>query len=95
MAKKRVSKKKTESSESHMVIAALGVMQDEFNGPVPTDEISFCLRIDFKRKIKEATLLTLLNQAVDSKHIEKIQQGWLLTSDGSKIADQVLKNLNQ
>ena len=93
MSKKRGSKKKTESSETQLVIAAVGVMQDELNGPVPTDEISFCLRVDFKRKIKEASLLSLLNQAVHSKQIEKIQPGWQLTMDGAKIADQVLENL--
>ncbi len=75
-----------------MMLAALSVMNDEFNGPVPIDEINFCLRIDFKHKVKDSQLLSMLNQAMQAKNVDKVANGYLITAQGAKIADFVLQN---
>lgn len=93
MFKKRSSKKNQPIKEDHIILAALGVMNDEFNSPVPIDEINFCLRVDFNHKIKDFQLLSILNHSINSNLIEKSPKGYALTSDGEKIADSVLERL--
>lgn len=92
MFKKRTSKKRPAIKEDHIILAALGVMNDEFNGPVPIDEINFCLRIDFKHKIKDSQLLSILSLAISSNLVKKTPKGFHLTPKGAVIADQVLQN---
>ena len=93
MFKKRAMKKVPTIKDDQLMLAAIGVMNDEFNGPVPMDEINFCLRIDFKCKIKDSMLLSLLNYAINSNMIIKEPNGYLLTPQGDNIADEVLKQL--
>jgi hypothetical protein len=73
-----------------VVIAALGVMEDEIGGPAPMDEISFSLRVDFKNKMDDTELSNLLAEAEELGNLQRVQGGWQLTSEGAKIADNYL-----
>ena len=99
MAKKRKLQKKphvkSNLTENQFILSALGVMGDEICGPVPTDELNFCLRVDFKVKMKDEKLLSLLNQALNSNQVEKLQNNWQLTSEGAIIADNILEKFYQ
>ena len=91
--KKRTTKKNNQISENQLVLTALAVMNDEFNDPVPVDEINFCLRIDFKYKINDSQLLSSLSHAISAKYVEKTAKGYRITPQGASIADGVLKTL--
>jgi len=92
MFKKRGQKKTEKPDIQQMVLSAVGVMEDELCGPAPVDDISFCLRVDLKSKIKDAQILEILNQAKTSGLCIQIQNGWQLTPEGEEIVDNVLSN---
>jgi len=92
MFKKRGQKKGEKPDIQHIVLSAVGVMEDELNGPVPFDDISFCLRVDLKSKIKDAQLMEILDQVKASGLCIQVQNGWQLTPEGEDIVDNVLNN---
>ena len=75
-----------------VVIAALGVMEDEIGGPAPLDEISFSLRVDFKNKMDDTQLSNLLAEAESLGYCQRGQGGWMLSAEGGKIADNYLNS---
>jgi hypothetical protein len=80
------------SGDQAQILAALGVMEDELCNPVPLDEISFCLRVDFKTKKDENQILSLLSEAETLGYCKKVQNSWSLTPQGGKIADNYLNS---
>ena len=86
---KKTLKKNFKASEIQLVLAALGVMSDEFCGPVPVDEIVFCLRVDFNFKSKDSQILSFLSQASSSMgYTSYSSSGWSLTSNGATYVDE-------
>ena len=85
-------KKPPKNDELLMVLAAVGIMQDEFSYAVPIDEITFCLRVDFKQKIKDLELLSILNEGLAGEYCIQENNGWYLTSEGASLADEYLAN---
>jgi len=83
MFKKRGQKKGSKDNDLYNVLAALGVMEDEFCGGAPIDEIHFCLRVDFKRKMKDTQLITFLQDATGQGLCVKNDKGWVLTPSGA------------
>ena len=82
--------------EQQQIIAALGVMEDEMGGPVPLDEIVFCLRIDFNIKKTEDEVLEILRSTEELNLARVDSNGWSLTIEGEKVCDNYLnKNLGE
>jgi len=75
------------------VIAALGVMEDELARPVPIDEISFCLKVDFNIDELEEQIQDVLSNVEKLGLVKKDTNGWNLTSEGGKICDAFLNKL--
>lgn len=73
-----------------LILAALGVMEDEIGGPAPLDEISFSLRVDFKKKLDDAQINALLAEGENMGYCRRAQNGWQLTAEGGKKADNYL-----
>jgi hypothetical protein len=82
----------TSSGDQKVVLAALGVMEDEINGPVPVDELSFCLRVDFKLKKDDTAINGVLSESETLGYCRKAQSGWQLTPEGGKICDNYLNS---
>lgn len=83
-------------AEQNKVIAALGVMEDELGGPVPIDEIVFCLRVDFNIRKDGAEIHQTLNGVENLNLVKRESNGWILTSEGGRICDDYLnKNLGK
>ncbi len=73
------------------VLAALGVMEDELVGPVPIDELSYCLRVDFGIQKEEAKILEILTESETLGLCKKAAGGgWTLTPEGGKFCDNYL-----
>ena len=80
------------SAEQQIILAALGVMGDELSGPAPVDEISYSLRVDFKKKMDDGTIISLLQEAQSVGYCRQVQGGWKLTPEGGKVADNYLNS---
>ncbi|UYP47748.1 hypothetical protein NEF87_004033 [Candidatus Lokiarchaeum ossiferum] len=93
MFKKRGQKKGTKENDLYSVLAALGVMEDEFCGAAPMDEIHFCLRVDFKRKMKDTQMITFLEKGIELGYSLRADKGWKLTPQGAQIVDEYLSSL--
>ena len=72
-------------SEQSLMLAALGVMEDEFANPVPVDEIAFCLRYDFKVKKETDEIIQALNDAEALGLCKKIKNTWSLTPEAANL----------
>ena len=83
---------KTEGTDNLMILAALGVMEDEIGGPAPMDEISFCLRVDFKTKMADGEIQQYLEESESLGYARQVQGGWQLTSEGGNKADSYLSS---
>ncbi len=82
--------------EQSQIIAALGVMEDELGGPVPIDEVIFCLRVDFNIHKSEDEVHTILTSIENLNLVKRDANGWRLTSEGGRICDDYLnKNLGK
>jgi len=82
-------------SEQHEIIAAIGVMEDELNEPVPFNEINHCLKEDFSISKTNEEIQKILYEIENLKLVEKQPNGWILTNEGEKICDVYLnKNLD-
>ena len=84
--------KQSGDSEGLMAVAALGVMEDELTGPAPLEEISFCLRVDFKNQMDEGKINSLLEENQDLGYCRKVGNGWQLTPEGEKVVDNYLNS---
>lgn len=82
--------------EQNQIIAALGVMEDELGGPVPIDEIVFCLRVDFNIRKSEDEIHSILTSVENLNLVKRDANGWSLTNEGGRICDDYLnKNLGK
>lgn len=82
--------------EQRIVIAATGVMEDELGGRVPIDEIVFSLRVDFDIKKSEEEVREILNSVENLGLVKQEGNGWILTSEGSRVCDDFLnRNLEE
>ncbi|MFX0188691.1 MAG: hypothetical protein ACFE8A_13255 [Candidatus Hodarchaeota archaeon] len=80
--------------EQHQIIAAIGVMEDEFGGAVSINEIIRSLKEDLNIRKMEGDIQRILRDAENLRLIEKESNGWVLTSEGGRICDVYLnKNL--
>ena len=87
------NKMDTNVEEQSLIIAALGVMNDEHGGkPVPLTEIISCLRSDFKNKKEESDVMDVLSACEGLGYCEKNELGWILTQEGEKICDDYLNS---
>ncbi|MBN2154409.1 MAG: hypothetical protein JW776_00010 [Candidatus Lokiarchaeota archaeon] len=83
----------TNVQEQSLIIAALGVMNDENGGnPVPLEDILYCLRSDFKEKKEEPEVREILSACETLGYCEKNDQGYKLTQEGEKICDDYLNS---
>jgi len=76
-----------------LLIAALGVMEDELGRPVPLDEILFSLRIDFNIRKSEEEVHKILRSSEDLRLVKKDSNGWTLTIEGEKVCDDYLNKI--
>ena len=77
-------------ADQKQVIAALGVMEDELGGAVPIDEVVFCLRVDFSIRKMEEEVQEILNNVENLGLTKREANGWILTSEGGRVADEYL-----
>ncbi len=83
----------TNVQEQSLIIAALGVMNDENGGnPVPLEDVISCLRVDFKNKKEDSEVSDVLNACEGLGYCEKNEKGWILTQEGEKICDDYLNS---
>ena len=83
-------------AEQNQIIAALGVMEDDFGGPVPLDEIVFSLRVDFNIRKSEDEVHSILTSVENLNLVKRDVNGWSLTNEGGKICDDYLnRNLGK
>lgn len=79
--------------EQSLIIAALGVMNDEKGGkPVPLEDVISCLRVDFKNKKDDSAVRDVLIACEGLGYCEKNENGWILTQEGEKICDDYLNS---
>ena len=76
--------------DQKQVIAALGVMEDELGGAVPIDEVVFSLRVDFSIRKIEEEVNEILNNTENLGLVRRESNGWILTSEGGRVADEYL-----
>ncbi|MBD3342729.1 MAG: hypothetical protein GF353_26770 [Candidatus Lokiarchaeota archaeon] len=74
-------------TEDHQVVAAIGVMEDELNNPVPIDQIKLSLKLDFNIDKNDQELTKILTNIESLLLIKRTAEGWQLTEDGEKICD--------
>lgn len=72
------------------VCAAIGIMEDELNTPVPLDEIAYSLDMDFKMQIPSSQLEGICLDLETKGYINNQDGGYTLTGDGSRICDNYL-----
>jgi len=77
-------------TDQKQVIAALGVMEDELGGAVPIDEVVFSLRVDFSIRKVEEEVNEILNNVENLGLVRRESNGWILTSEGGRVADEYL-----
>ena len=83
----------TNVEEQSIIIAALGVMNDDNGGkPVPLEDVLHCLRADFKVKKDEHVVTDVLNACEGLGYCEKNVIGWMLLQEGEKICDDFLNS---
>jgi hypothetical protein len=75
-----------------MILAALGVMADELSRPVPVNEIGFCIRVDFKKKLDDMQINKILLDAEKRHYCQRNGISWELTPEGGKICDDYLNS---
>ncbi|MCF2141709.1 MAG: hypothetical protein K9W44_16780 [Candidatus Lokiarchaeota archaeon] len=95
MFKKKGTKKIKKIENINLVLAALGVMEDETLRSVPADDIAFCLQIDFKKKMKDLQVLEILKNAQSEGYCEYASKGWKLNPKGEQLADETLAILSE
>jgi hypothetical protein len=79
------------SREQAMIVAAVGVMSDENSGePCGLNDVTFSIRADFKQKMDDASVLSILKSVEALRLIKKEQSGYTLTPEGEKICDDFL-----
>ncbi len=76
--------------EQREIIAAIGVMEDELGGPVKIDDIILSLNVDFNIHKTDAEIKKILNEVENLGLITQESSGWILTSEGGQICDEVL-----
>ena len=74
----------------HQIVAATGVMEDELGEAVTIYEISDCLKDDFNKKYTEDQLQRILQDVENLNLVKKEPKGYILTSEGGRIADAYL-----
>lgn len=73
-----------------MILAALGVMADELSKPVQVNDIGFCIRVDFKKKLDDSQINKILFEAEKRHYCQRNGNAWELTPEGGKICDDFL-----
>jgi len=76
--------------EQREIIAATGVMEDELAGPVKIDDIVLCLNVDFNIRKSEDEVKRILNEVENLGLVKHESSGWILTSEGGQVCDEVL-----
>ena len=76
--------------EQREIVAATGVMEDELGGPVKIEDIILSLNVDFNISKNEDEVKKLLNDVENLGLLEQESSGWILTSEGGQICDEVL-----
>ncbi len=83
-----------EMLEQHLIIAAIGVMEDELAGSVSIDNIIFCLNTDFNIRKTGESILQIIIKIENLGLVKKESNGWILSNEGGRICDAYLnKNL--
>jgi hypothetical protein len=76
--------------EQQIVLAAMGVMEDELAQPVPLQDVTFCLRVDFRVTKQDQEVLGVIQEAESLGYCQKVQNGYVLTEEGGRICDDYL-----
>jgi hypothetical protein len=83
----------TNVEEQSLIIAALGVMNDEKGGtPVSLEDVMMCLRVDFKVKKEDSEVKSVLSACEGLGYCENSEKGWTLSQEGEKICDDFLNS---
>ncbi|MHA1749788.1 MAG: hypothetical protein ACTSYF_14235 [Promethearchaeota archaeon] len=72
------------------VCAAIGVMEDELNAPVPIDEVIYSLNMDFEVQLTSNELDSILIDLETKGYIKSELEGYTLTVEGGRICDNYL-----
>lgn len=76
--------------EQREVIAATGVMEDELGGPIKINDIILSLEVDFNINKTEEEIKRILNEVENLGLVKQEPSGWILTSEGGQICDEVI-----
>ncbi|MFX1275319.1 MAG: hypothetical protein ACFFBP_00155 [Promethearchaeota archaeon] len=77
--------------EEDLILAAIGVMEDDLNHPVSMEEIILCLKQDFKTNKNISQIEQLLDNVSRLNLVKKIDDGWILTDEGGDACDEYIK----
>ncbi|MBD3185198.1 hypothetical protein GF325_00105 [Candidatus Bathyarchaeota archaeon] len=77
------------------ICGAIGIMEDELHGPVPIDEVLYCLEMDFSNKMPASELESLLISLEAKNYIKNEAGGYTLTIEGGRICDNYLNKISR
>ncbi len=77
--------------EEDLILAAIGVMEDDMNHPVSLEEILLCLKQDFKTSKNVSQIEELLKNVTRLNLVRKFSDGWILTDEGGNACDEFIK----
>lgn len=70
--------------------AAIGIMEDELNMPVPVDEIAYSLEMDFSSAVPVSKVEQACIELEAKGFVKRQLQGYVLTVEGGRVCDKFL-----
>ena len=77
--------------EEDLILAAIGVMEDDLNHPITIEEILLCIKQDFKKSKNMSQVEELLENVNKLNLVKKIDDGWTLTDEGGEACDEYIR----
>ena len=77
--------------EEDLILAAIGVMEDDLNHPITIEEILLCMKQDFKKSKNLSQIEELLENVTRLNLVKKIDDGWILTDEGGEACDEYIR----
>lgn len=73
-----------------IICAAIGIMEDELQSPVPIDEILYSLEMDFNTAMERSQLEDSIMDLETKGYLKSEPQGLVLTVEGGRVCDNYL-----
>jgi len=77
--------------EEDLILAAIGVMEDDLNHPITIEEILLCIKQDFKKSKNISQIEELLENVTKLNLVKNIDDGWILTDEGGEACDEYIR----